>query len=211
MLQTLKRDWWKLFIILLVGFGVNLLDYPTIKFFMDSVPKSYQNLMITLLGLITAILTRFIEVVLPAFVHEQKKLWSLAGQYIAATLLLEIPYILVTFIGSPETMKTVYTGLKWPYAFVAFVLMLSFLCAAVKGTNLITGIKTLFTEHLKILIGAFLSYRLARWLILAVTFKVLSLAHVNEDVTMNTAYVIKTIIVIILIYACLHLLKKKAQ
>ena len=137
MLQTLKRDWWKLGIILLLVIGLDILNYPVIASIWGQLYSTASTRIILVL-IISAVaaLSCLIENVLPTFIHERKTLWNLAWKYIALRVLFEIFYFIVNLSISTETALAISTWIKWSSLLLAISLLLGFLCAAANEMGL---------------------------------------------------------------------------
>lgn len=202
---TLRRDWWKLTIIVLFLTGIDILQqFQISKLAEGDYSSEAAHKLIMVMSFVSGILSYLLLGVLPAFIREQKKLWSVAWQYIALRVLCEV--LLIVLI--PEMTRTIYNYIKWPYSAVVFSLLFGFLCAVANETNLLTGIKNLFTKHLQVLIGAFLSYKLAIWFFITLPYKILFSSNI-PDTAIYISHAITNILLLILIYTCLPLLKEK--
>jgi len=201
---TLRRDWWKLTIIVFILIGIDVFqEFQIAKLTEGGYSSATAHKLIMAMSFIFGVVGYLLLSVLPAFIREQKKFWSVAWQYIALRMLCEV--LLIVLI--PEMTREIYNYIKWPYSAVIFSLLLGFLCAVANETTLLTGIKNLFTKHLNVLIGAFLSYKLI-WVILTLPYKILFSSNIS-DTAVYISHAINNILLLILIYTCLPLLKEK--
>ena len=183
MLTTLKRDWWKLLIVILAYY---IFSTQILKI----IAKIYSGPRIWIV-LCTGAIGVFISDILPTFIHEQKQLWSIAWKYLVSYVLLGMLY----FMATSKTSITMMTWIKYMDIVVGQSLFLGFLCAVANTTGLWEGIKTLFTKYLKILICVSVILSFIDWLTIRTVYKLNIWAVIN----------------IAIIYICLPLFKKQNQ
>ena len=181
MLTTLKRDWWKLIGVLVLGGGVVVLtELWTAK-----------GWAIAVFALV--ILNYVVTQLLPTFIHEQKALWGLGCKYLVWLFVCEALLFALT------EANISYALLKWPFFIVINTLFLGFLCAAANNTGFWAGIKILLSKHL------------LKWFIALIIIKLALLlgslwAGIDFANGMWT-----TAIDIVVVYICLPLFKQKAK
>lgn len=149
MLKVLKRDGWKLLVVLLLAGCLDMLSDAS--FLRGLWVGIYSG--VVLLALF-AFLTYFLQQVLPACIHEQKKLWNIAWKYLALRVLCEVLLFVLT------SAEVSYALLKWPYFIIVQTLFLGFVCAAANATGLWVGIKTLVTKHVLKWVGFLVAIKL---------------------------------------------------
>ena len=144
MLRTIKRDGWKVLVLLLLGGCLDVLSMVVAKYFV--------------LLLLMGALGYLIQQILPTCLHERKTFWNIGWKYIVWRLLVEM-VILVVLINAGVS----YALLKWPFFIIANTLFLGFLCAAGNNTGLWRGIKTLITKYTLRWLCALVVIKLALW------------------------------------------------
>ncbi len=202
MLKTLKRDWWKLLLIVLVCGGIGILTGENMMriYTQNILEKLSEIQMYVITGvilLVIAFLNIFLTQILPACIHEQRNLWNIAWKYLVLVLLCEVLLGISPLIFQEANL--LFTAVMLVYSLIIYTLFLGFLCAAAKKTGLLAGIKTLFTQHL-------LKY-ICIFLVVIIVQKAISL-FIQIDFLYS---ILSAIIQIAVVYICLPLFKKRAK
>ena len=202
MLKTLKRDWWKLLLIVLVCAGLGMLTGETmmriyVQNVLDKLSEIQMYIVSVILILLLGFLSAFLNQILPACIHEQKNLWNITWKYLVLALLCNVLLGMMPFI-LPD-VKILFTIFMLVSSIIFHTLFLGFLCAVSKNTGLLVGIKNLFTKYL-------LKY-ICIILILVALSKIIS-AFISIDLINS---VLSAIIQIAIVYVCIPLFKKQAK
>lgn len=201
MLKTLKRDWWKLLLIVLIYIGIGLLTSENVlkiyaQNILEKMSKTQMYIVSGILLLVLEFFSVFLNQILPASIHEQKNLWNIAWKYLVVVFLGELLLGLTIFI-LPD-VKFLFKAVMLLYSIIIYTVFLGFLCAAAKNTGLFAGIKNLFTQYLLKYICILL---IAIIVLKAIAFIPIYLIH----------SVLYTITQIAIVYICLPLFKKQAK
>ncbi len=204
MLQTLKRDWWKLLLIVLVYGGLSILTRENImKLYSQPISNEFSGKLIVIITIITLFLLPFLKIllvrVLPAFIHEQKNLWNIAWKFLVLRILCEVIVTILFAILPVYEVRPLFIAVMLVFFIVVSTLFLGFLCAAANSTGLIAGIKTLFTKY-------FLKYvciLVIVWLIQKLPALLIEVDYIRG--------VLIAIIQIAIVYICLPLFKEPAK
>ena len=93
MLETLKRDWWKLLLIVLVCGGIGVVE-NILKIYPQTKLGNLSEIQIFVISSVVLIVIAFLDIllkqILPAFIHEQKNLWNIAWKYFSLRILCEV-------------------------------------------------------------------------------------------------------------------------
>ena len=211
MLKTLKRDCWKLTIILLLCSVLGVLgNIDILRKIISILPESIVNTIhissgvlfhVDLLAFITITLTFLYEIlsqILPTCVHEQKKLWYIAWKYFVLKFLCFALFLILTSLYikmTPKISFTIYL-IIWSRFVIMSTLFLGFLSSAANTIGLWAGIKNLLTRHF------------VEWICVLILFLWLGSLLSGEIAFLSTILTIITNMTVV--YICLPLLKRNA-
>lgn len=203
MLKTLKRDWWKLLLIVLVCGGIPILTGEKMLglYTQNILGKLSEIQMYVITGvilLVISFLDIFLNQILPACIHEQRNLWNIAWKYLVLRILCEIILAIAPIILPLQEVKFLFTAVMLVYSIIFYTLFLGFLCAAANSTGLLVGIKNLFTQYL-------LKY-------ICILLIVIIVQKATRFIQIDFIHsVLFSIIQIAIVYICLPLFKKQAN
>ena len=206
MLKTLKRDWWKLLLIILVCGGIEKLKvlhagYMLITLLLEKPSNIQMFFLTTFIPFVLATLQLLLQQVLPVFIHEQKSLWNIAWKYLVLIMLCEVILTILPFVLplQVQVIRSLFTAVMLVFSIITYTLFLGFLCAVANATGLLAGIQTLITKY-------FLKY-ICILVIVKIIQKIIQLG-VKEDLIFVA---ISALIQIAVVYICLPLFKKQAK